>query len=200
MKNGSYSQLGQDKWVLEQTQNKTNGYFVEAGATDGVSLSNTYLLESKYGWSGIYHNALTSNRNCHIDFGLLYNSSGETEVLYKCAEESGTKEDFKAETDRLPKRLAGSVEEVTTLTLNNLLDKYNAPKLIDYISLDTEGSEGKILTAIDFNARDVRLWTVEHNSAHRNDDEKYLNSLIQLMSSHGYSYRVKDWDVWFYKT
>ena len=43
------SQLGQDEWILEQTQNKKGGYFVEIGANDGKYISNTYLLEKEYG-------------------------------------------------------------------------------------------------------------------------------------------------------
>tara|TARA_B100000035_G_scaffold313830_1_gene328459 strand:+ start:396 stop:1076 length:681 start_codon:yes stop_codon:yes gene_type:complete len=206
---GLYSQLGQDEWVLSVTDHKTNGYFVEAGATDGVHLSNTYLMESKYGWNGIccepnsdFHPSLTANRSCHIDSGLLYDSSGETETLYKADVLGGTLEDFKAETERMDERfgiMANGTEEVTTITLNDLLDKYDAPEVIDYISLDTEGSELRILTAFDFSVRDVRLWTVEHNAMHRPDGDEYLGSLIHLMGSQGYHASVVDFDVWFYR-
>ena len=49
----SYSQFGQDLKVLSYHNNKSNGYFIEIGAGDGVLESNTYLLEKKYGWNGI---------------------------------------------------------------------------------------------------------------------------------------------------
>ena len=49
----SKSQLRQDLFVLSQLNFKTNGFFVEFGATNGVDLSNTYLMEKEFGWSGI---------------------------------------------------------------------------------------------------------------------------------------------------
>jgi hypothetical protein len=48
----SYSQIRQDLFVLFAL-GKTPGYFVEFGACDGVYLSNTFLLETYYGWSGL---------------------------------------------------------------------------------------------------------------------------------------------------
>jgi hypothetical protein len=49
----SHSQLGQDLAVLKAFKDKTNGFFIEIGASDGMELSNTYLLETKYNWKGI---------------------------------------------------------------------------------------------------------------------------------------------------
>ena len=49
----SKSQICQDIWVRPETAGKREGFFVEFGATDGISLSNTFLLEQNYGWTGI---------------------------------------------------------------------------------------------------------------------------------------------------
>ena len=46
----SYSQIGQDLEVLKFYNFKENGFFIEIGASDGISLSNTYLLEKNFNW------------------------------------------------------------------------------------------------------------------------------------------------------
>ena len=56
-------------------------------------------------------------------------------------------------------RSDGKIYEVTTLTLLELLQKYDAPKVIDYLSIDTEGSEFDILEAFDFDAYQFRVIT-----------------------------------------
>ena len=54
-------------------------------------------------------------------------------------------------------------EIVETISLNDLLDFYNAPKLIDYISIDTEGSELDIIQNFDFKKRTINIISIEHN-------------------------------------
>ena len=49
----SRSQLGQELKVIKFYNSKKNGYFIEIGASDGIELSNTYLLETQYEWKGI---------------------------------------------------------------------------------------------------------------------------------------------------
>jgi hypothetical protein len=49
----NYSQASQDLFVLLMTQYKRGGTFLEIGSNDPVKTSNTYLLESKYEWTGI---------------------------------------------------------------------------------------------------------------------------------------------------
>jgi hypothetical protein len=49
----TYSQVGQDDFVIETLNHKTSGVYVEIGAYHSSEISNTYLLEKDYGWRGI---------------------------------------------------------------------------------------------------------------------------------------------------
>ena len=80
----SHSQIGQDLFVLRELKEKRGGFFVEIGGHDGVTHSNTYLLEKEYEWEGIvvepakrFHTALESSRNCTLDFRAVWGLSGE---------------------------------------------------------------------------------------------------------------------------
>ena len=46
-------QAEQDKFVLHVLQHKQNGYFLEIGSNNPITINNTYLLENKYNWKGI---------------------------------------------------------------------------------------------------------------------------------------------------
>ena len=48
----SFSQAGQDKFVLSILQNKKNGKYIEIGAFHPTAISNTYILEKDYSWEG----------------------------------------------------------------------------------------------------------------------------------------------------
>ena len=60
-------------------------------------------------------------------------------------------------------RRSGRLVSVQTISLMDLLIKHEAPKHIDYMSVDTEGSEYEILNAFDFDAYSFGLVSVEHN-------------------------------------
>jgi hypothetical protein len=83
--------------------------------------------------------------------------------------------------------------------LNDLLRKYNSPKHIDYLSIDTEGSEFEILKALDFNEFSFGVITVEHNFTDSRDN------LYDLLSSNGYKRvfeeisGVDDWYIGYLK-
>ena len=80
----TYSQFKQDLDVIEYLKHKKNGYFIDIGATNGIDISNTYLLEKKYNWNGIciepqdsYYNKLIKNRKCHTDNSLVFSKTGK---------------------------------------------------------------------------------------------------------------------------
>jgi hypothetical protein len=48
-----YSQVGQDDFVIQTLNHKNNGVYVEIGAYHSIDISNTYMLEKDYGWTGV---------------------------------------------------------------------------------------------------------------------------------------------------
>ena len=75
----SYSQLGQDLKVLEFYNNKLDGFFIEIGASDGINLSNTYLLEKNHNWKGICVEPIPNNLlSTASTVNLLSRSSANT--------------------------------------------------------------------------------------------------------------------------
>lgn len=184
----STSQLGQDLWVLKSLEEKTGGYFVEIGAGDGVYLSNTYILEKRYGWKGICVEPmnkiedLKKNRACIIDNSCLYSRTG-LEVEFQSDEEiSGIINDF----DKLHNR-KGEIVKLITLSFEDLLKKHNAPREIDYLSIDTEGSEYEILRTFPFDKYRIELITVEHNAnSGKEEDIEKRDKIHKLLSGNGF--------------
>jgi hypothetical protein len=141
----SKSQLGQDVLALAQLGVKQSGYFVEFGATNGVDLSNTFLLEKDFGWKGIlcepakeWHHDLILNRTCAIDTRCVYSTSGEKISFSEASigELSTISSFMKADGNRLIRKKAASYQ-VETVTLEELLDTHRAPSYIDFLSIDT---------------------------------------------------------------
>lgn len=194
--NHSKSQLSQDLFVLFFSDFKRNGYFVEFGAASGVELSNTYLLEKEYGWSGIlvepfpyWHKSIAKNRSCQIDHSCIASKSGDRYAVIGSAapEESFIREVLEGDGEL-------NCPQVLSLSLNDLLEKYNAPKIIDYISIDTEGGEFEILEAFNFNRYRVNIFTVEHNF------REHYYVILDLMLRNGYVEVFKGisrWDSWY---
>ena len=185
----SNSQIGQDLFVLLETNYKQQGYFVEFGATDGVFLSNTYLLEKEFGWNGIlaepgrfWHQSLQQNRvENHVELDCVWSKTGE-KLLFNESDKAvlSTIEKFSNNDVHSANRVRGKKYEVNTISLEDLLIKYNAPKYIDYLSIDTEGSEYEILKDFDFQSYTFGVITVEHNSG------PIREKIYALLTSNGY--------------
>ena len=199
----SRSQLGQDLWVLEQLGWKKGGFFVEFGATDGVLLSNSWLLEKHFGWEGIcaepnpkLFERLQMNRSCTLSPACVYRTSGET-MKFVMADAYGGLEDSGRDDQHVDKRdayaAAGNIIQVTTTSLLDLLQQNDAPEAIDYLSIDTEGSELTILEGFNWSSYQIRCITVEHNFTEQRQ------GLRQLLQGLGYACHEAQWDDWYFK-
>jgi FkbM family methyltransferase len=172
------SQLGQDFIVLELLNGMHGGFFLDSGASDGISASNTQLLEASFGWRGIcvepnttFFNQLIKNRQCYCINCCLYDRDGPVEFVEKANSLGGilaeyhpahleyAKRTFHLSEDRdKPSTVAKSAR-----TVRSVLRQFSAPPIIDYWSLDTEGSELAILKSFPFDEYCFRVLTVEHN-------------------------------------
>jgi FkbM family methyltransferase len=200
----SNAQFKQDLWVLHETGRKREGFFVEFGATDGISLSNTYLLERDFGWRGIlaepnpvWHADLARNRRAGIDRRCVFGRTG-ARVQFAATRhpELATIADFVSADGHAESRGEHDTIEVETVSLNDLLQAHAAPRDIDYMSIDTEGSELRILEAFDFARWNVRLLSVESNHT------ALEPQLDRLMAQHGYERRYASYssvDSWYRK-
>lgn len=167
----STSQIGQDLFVLWVLGMKRGGYFVEVGAASGVALSNSCLLERSFGWHGIcaepgrgWHAQLHAERSCIIDERCVWSESGARLDFMECAAaEFSTLASFAASDGHRRIGHEGGPYTVESVSLTDLLTQHHAPKVVDYLSIDTEGSELEILKAHDFTRFQFRVITVEHN-------------------------------------
>ena len=180
----SKSQIGQDLFVLAQTNYKRNGYFVEFGASNGVLNSNTYLLEKGFSWSGIlvepakvWTRDLQKNRPmCAIETFIIWKESNSKINFSETSDpEYSTIDNFRPSDKHGKTRVVKKQYEVETISLLDLLKKNSAPKYIDYISIDTECSEFEILNAFNFTEFRFGIITVEHN---RNSQRELIYALL----------------------
>ena len=92
------------------------------------------------------------------------------------------------------RRVPAGIYEVETITMHQLLSEHDAPQEIDYLSIDTEGSEFGILETFDFERYRPLVMTIEHN--YRPDRE----NMVTLMSAQGYvraPTQISAYDDWF---
>jgi len=173
------SQAGQDLWAYGEAFNeKKFGYFLDIGAHDGISMSNTYLMESKYFWRGICIEAdpttfekLKKNRSTVCVNVCLDKEEGEVSFVSNSYRGGIVDQD-------VDNKEAGTKWTITLRTkpLISVLKEHCAPKTIDYMSIDVEGAEERILSRFDFNEYRFLCITIERPT----------DLLRDLLKSHGY--------------
>ena len=171
-----YSQEGQDLLAYTYFKGKKEGFFIDIGAYDGITISNTLLFE-KLGWKGICVEAdpdrfksLKNNRKCDCYNLAIHSKTGEKlefitsncDVLNVLKEQSSDKHIERMKIDGNQKEL--KTIEVNSITFDDLMSK-NYPDIrhIDFLSIDIEGGELIVLETIDFNKYSFGLITVENN-------------------------------------
>jgi len=197
----SKSQILQDLLIAYLFKDRS-GFFCEFGACDGKTMSNSYFLEKELGWSGIvcepsrkWHQDLFATRDCAIDTSCVYESSDQ-EVLFNETPDGllSTISSYSSLDILADSRINGEEYYVRTVTLEDLLKRHTAPSYIDFLSIDTEGSEWDILKDFDFASFKFGAIFVEHNFGPNRQKVSDLLSHAgyrQILSKHS------RWDDWF---
>jgi FkbM family methyltransferase len=202
-----YSQLGQDKFIDDFFNQKENGFFIDIGAHDGMDISNTYFLEKIRNWKGICiepqpdqfeilnKNRTSINLNCGI-----YNILGEMEFTHVTgygSALSGISDDHnnnhKWRIDNGIEKNGGNYNKflLQVRPLQDVLDEYQIYD-IDFCSIDTEGSELKIVESIDYTKTNIKVFIIENNYG-----EEYVQKFLK---EKGYELHCKlQWDDVFIK-
>jgi FkbM family methyltransferase len=194
----SYSQLGQDLWVLDVFKYKKCGFFLEIGALDGITHSNCYSLEKDYEWTGICIEAnpyvfekLQKNRpNSTCVNTLVDKVTGDTKEFHCADSLSFSKNDNRNMNDDKLKQMLhlNGIEYkkivLKTKTIYDILVENKSPPIIDYLSIDIEGMEYDILSNFPFDTYRVNTITVEHNAPHIGTE--YQMKLRILLEKNGF--------------
>lgn len=199
-----YSQFEQDEFLEKNAfKGYKNGFFVDVGAHDGVSLNNTLYYETNNHWSGIniepiktvFDKLATARPNCVNLNCAVSNSCGVSEFLLNEGYTemiSGLKDSYQPqhhERLKMENELTNSTTQiinVTTRTLESIFDEYNV-KHVNYLTIDVEGGEFEVIKSINFDKVFIDIIGFENNY---NDFSipiaKYLEDR---------NYRILDWHI-----
>jgi FkbM family methyltransferase len=191
----SHSQIYQDIFVYYFSNLKKKGFFIEIGAADGINISNTYLLEKKFHWNGIicepnpiHKLSNLTNRKAILDTNIIDYKGFKKKCFYM------NDDTFNSSINK-NKKYKKKIY-LKTISLNFLLNKYKCPKIIDYISIDTEGNEYSIVKNFNFKKFNVKIFTIEHNfnNSKRNNIFKIMkkNNYIRVLQNLSY---MDDWYI-----
>ena len=154
---------------------KTDGYFVDVGAYDGVQYSNTWGLAS-IGWGGLcvepieaYYLKCKENHARHPDVKVLQqcisNQEGNLDMLV--ADVYSTYHAFQP-TTKLRSGLYKDAQRVSVsaTTLDHALKDNNVQPGFEVLSVDVEGAELDVLAGFDINYWQPRMCIVEAHEWH----------------------------------
>lgn len=188
-----HSQHGQDRYLHEHLfGDRRGGVFVEFGALDGLLDSNTLFFERELGWSGVLVEpnpvafaALERNRPaCRLENVAISDGNGTSDFLRIDGDFygwSGLRERIEAphryRIERMVQRDQMEVMEVAVHDLAWLAERHGLHR-VDFMSIDTEGSEEVIVRAFPWERLEVEVFCIENN---------FDNTAIpELMAARGY--------------
>ncbi|MBF2073932.1 MAG: FkbM family methyltransferase [Synechococcales cyanobacterium C42_A2020_086] len=201
--------LNQLDLKLKLYLNFTSGFFIEAGANNGIAQSNTLFFEKYRKWKGLLIEPIPElaeqcriNRpDCIVENCALvpFDYDKPDVEMYYCNLMSLVKGAQKSEADDLihveKGRAVQGIESyelrVPARTLTSILDQHQI-ETIDFLSLDVEGFELNVLQGLDFNRYKPTFLLVE--ARFREEIDAFLSPFyepIAELSCHDVLYKSK---------
>lgn len=169
-----YSQWNEDDAILPCFPPDYHGYYVDVGAADGVTFSNTLAFEER-GWMGLciephpeFYQQLIQHRRHSICINVgIWNKTETRAPFYRTA--NGVYSRFMSEVSNEalqsighPRNPIQTIDEIPIYTLDDLLMQVRAPSPLDLVSIDVEGTEWEILKGFTLSKWQPRIVIIEY--------------------------------------
>ncbi len=189
-----YSQHEIEKYL--ETEFQSPGFFLEIGCWDGELISQSAYLERERGWTGVCVDPFPRNfehRNCRVCAKAVSRDGRPREFIRVSIDRryggdvsyfSGFRDSIKTHWPLIQEFCDYEVLELETLTISQLYEQYFLPFYIDFLSVDTEGSELEIFQSIPFDLLSFRMIVFEHN-----EDCRVQQSIGDILTGNGYRLR-----------
>lgn len=179
-----YGQHKQDQFIDQLLNQRRNGFFIEAGAYDGESGSNTLFFEKDRNWTGLLIEANPSlfqrlrekKRKAYLSPTCISITMSSVATTFAFDDFLGGIESVIYKKNRTN---IGMVQCIPLMTYLLALGVYH----IDYFSLDVEGGEVEVLKTIDFRLFQIDTLSIEYYSLpeSREASLKRLNNIRKVM-------------------
>ena len=201
-----HSQCNQDRFLETNIfKGYKNGFYVDVGAHDGISLNNTLFFEKNKNWRGIniepikkVFEKLVLNRPNNINLNCaICNNDGETEFLCNTGYTemlSGIKDNFdkrhlmRLQSENIESKSTTEIIKVQTKKLETILHENNISH-VNYLSIDVEGAEFEVIKSINFDKVFIDVIGFENNY----DDVSV--PIVEYLQNKGFIFINKSCDI-----
>ncbi len=178
-----FSQFGEDSWISNNIKLPKKGFFLDVGAADGITYSNTYYFE-KQGWKGICFEPNPENYKLASKFrDKVFQTAVSSVTGQRKFEISDSSPDWSrlvdSKIDRLRKQKKSELF-VTVKSLEQIITE-NGIESIDILSIDTEGTEIDVLESLNFKKINPKVIIVEYLTFGSESQKNKLLSFFKLL-------------------
>jgi len=206
-RNESYSQEGEDLILKRYFEGQKEGFYIDVGAHHPFRFSNTYVFYKK-GWRGINIDAMPGsmklfnkyrNRDLNVECGVSDKNGVMKYYEFNESAINGFDKNISTKREKYTCYRIRKIVKVKIETLNHILSKHKLllKQKIDFLTIDVEGFDFKVLKSIDLSKYSPKLILIENNG----DDGKYVSNkkISKYLIKYKYYFYAKTSSTFFYE-